>query len=101
MYIFQLVLFCFQMINVYHNLLPRVLEVINVFAQEDEKRACELFEILEELVEYAVAVIVPHICLIVEMCLKIGSDKNKDTNVQIKAIGVVGWLIRSKGKVLR
>lgn len=87
------------MINVYHNLLPRVLEIINAYSESDEKRACELFEIVEELVEYAVVVVVPHIKLIVEICLKIGRDKEKDTSVQIKAIGVVGWLIRSKGKV--
>lgn len=87
------------MVNVYHNLLPRVLQIINVFAEQDEKKACELFEILEDLIEYAVAVIVPHIRLVVELCLQIGSNRNYDTTVQIKAIGVVGWLIRSKSKV--
>jgi hypothetical protein len=87
------------MVNVYHSLLPRILEIINAFAQEDEKRACELFEILEELIEYAVAVVVPHVRLIVDMCLRIGSDNSMPTTVQIKAISVVGWLIRSKGKV--
>ncbi|KAI4469457.1 importin beta [Holotrichia oblita] len=87
-----------QMINVYHNLLPRVLEVINAFCQTDEKRACELFEILEDLIEYAVAVIVSHIRVIVEMCLRIGSDRNIDTSIQIKAIGVIGWIIRLKSK---
>lgn len=87
------------MVTVYHNLLPRVLEIINAFAQEDEKRACELFEILEELIEYAVQVVVPHVRVIVEMCLRIGSDNTMPTTVQIKAVSVVGWLIRSKGKV--
>jgi hypothetical protein len=89
------------MVNVYHSLLPRILEIINAFAQEDEKRACELFEILEELIEYAVAVVVPHVRLIVDMCLRIGSDNSMPTTVQIKAISVVGWLIRSKGKVIQ
>ncbi|KAJ3660491.1 hypothetical protein Zmor_004938 [Zophobas morio] len=90
-----------QMVNVYHNLLPRILEIINAFSQEDEKRACELFEILEELIEYAVAVVVPHVRLIVDMCLRIGGDSSMPTTVQIKAISVVGWLIRSKGKVIQ
>ncbi|GJQ87137.1 hypothetical protein Trydic_g23982 [Trypoxylus dichotomus] len=90
-----------QMINVYHNLLPRVLEVLNAFCTADEKRACELFEILEDLIEYAVVVIVSHIRVIVEMCLRIGSDRNIDTSVQIKAIGVVGWIIRLKSKVIQ
>ncbi|XP_017781860.1 PREDICTED: importin-4-like [Nicrophorus vespilloides] len=90
-----------QMINIYHGLLPRVLEVINLFSQNDEKRACEMFELIEELIEYAVAVIVPHVRLVIEMCLQIGSNKERDVSVQIKAIGVVGWLIRSKSKVVQ
>lgn len=87
------------MINVYHGLLPKVLQIINAFVDHDEKKACELFEIIEDLIEYAVNVIVPHVRVIVELCLQVGSNNQRDTSVQIKAIGVVGWLIRSKSKV--
>lgn len=87
------------MVNIYHSLLQRVLEIINVFSHKDEKKATDLFEILEELIEYAVAVVVPHIRLTIEMCLNIGRDQTVEIPVQIKAISVVGWLIRSKGKV--
>lgn len=90
-----------QMLKLYHMLLPRILQIIHAFAQQDEKRACELFELLEELIEYVVVVIVPHIKPIIEMCLQIGSDNSLPTNVQIKAISVIGWLIRSKGKVIQ
>ncbi|ENN75169.1 hypothetical protein YQE_08282, partial [Dendroctonus ponderosae] len=90
-----------QMTNLYYQLLPRVLEIINTFASEDEKKACDLFEILEELIEYAIAVVTPHIKLIIEMCLHIGSNAEISTSVQIKAISVVGWLIRAKGKVVQ
>ncbi|XP_060535658.1 importin-4-like isoform X2 [Cylas formicarius] len=89
-----------QMVNVYHQLLPRVLEIINAFASEDEKRASDLLEFLEELIEYAVAVVAPHIKMTIDMCLQIGSNSAMPTSVQIKAISVVGWLIRSKGKVV-
>lgn len=78
------------MINIYHQLLPRILEIINSFASDDEKRACDLFEILEELIEYAIAVVAPHVKLIIEMCLHIGSNSAIPTSVQIKAISVVG-----------
>lgn len=91
----------FQMISLYLNLLPRILQVINAFAHSDEKKACELFEILEDLIEYAVAVIVPHTRLVVDLCLQLGSNKDMDTSVQIKAVGVVGWLIRCKSKVVQ
>ncbi|XP_030751473.1 importin-4-like [Sitophilus oryzae] len=90
-----------QMINVYHQSLPRILEIITSFAAEDEKRACDLFEILEELIEFAITVVAPHVKLIVEMCLQLGSNSSVPTSAQIKAISVVGWIIRSKGKVVQ
>nr|CAI5837652.1 unnamed protein product [Callosobruchus analis] len=90
-----------QMINVYHSLLPRVLEVINATAEEDEKRTCDMLEIIEELIEYAITAIVSHITPIVEMCLRMASNSSLPKSVQIKAVSVVGWLIRSKGKVIQ
>lgn len=91
-----------QMINVYHSLLPRVLQIINAFAlADDEKRACDLFEILEELIEFAVSVVVPYVRPIVEMCLQIANNKSLPASVQVKAVSVVSWLIRSKGKVIQ
>lgn len=82
------------MINVYHQLLPGVLEIIRAFASQDEKKACDLFEILEELIEYAIAVVTPLVKPIIEMCLHLGSDSSIPMAVQIKAISVVGqfWL---------
>ncbi|XP_066250026.1 importin-4-like [Euwallacea similis] len=90
-----------QMVNVYHQLLPRILEIINSFVTEDEKKACDTFEIVEELIEYAIAVVAPHVKLIIEMCLHIGSNTGIPMVVQIKAISVIGWLIRAKGKVVQ
>ncbi|XP_050295458.1 importin-4-like [Anthonomus grandis grandis] len=89
-----------QMINVYHQLLPNVLQILTAFVSDDEKKACDLFEILEELIDYAVTVVTPHIKAIIDMCLHIGSNSSMPTTVQIKAISVIGWLIRSKGKVV-
>ncbi|KAJ8957095.1 hypothetical protein NQ318_007310 [Aromia moschata] len=66
-----------------------------------KKRTCDMFEILEELIEYAVTVVVPHIRLIIDMCLQIASNNSMVKSVQIKAVSVVGWLIRSKGKVVQ
>ncbi|VEN33574.1 unnamed protein product [Callosobruchus maculatus] len=90
-----------QMINVYHSLLPRVLEVINATAEEDEKRTCDMLEIIEELIEYAITALVSHITPIIEMCLRMASNSSLPKSVQIKAVSVVGWLIRSKGKVVQ
>lgn len=89
------------MINTYFNLLPKILEIINANANEDEKKTCDMFEIIEELIEYAVSVVVPHVKLIVQMCLQIANYEFVPNTVQIKAVSVIGWLIRSKGKVSR
>lgn len=88
------------MVNVYHSLLPRILEVINAFAPNDESRACDLFEILEEIIENVITVVLPHVRSVIELCLRISSDKNNETSVQIKAVSIIGWLIRSKSKVI-
>lgn len=76
-----------------------MLEIISVTAQDDEKRTCDMLEIIEELIEYAISVVVPHIRSITELCLRLASDKSMSKSIQIKSVSVVGWLIRSKGKV--
>ncbi|KAF5282240.1 hypothetical protein FQA39_LY17660 [Lamprigera yunnana] len=91
-----------QMTNLYYNFLPRILEIINAFALNDNsKKECEMLELLEELIECAINVIVPHIRLVVEICLGIGSNKDASDDVKIKAIAVLGWLIRSKSKAMQ
>ncbi|XP_074042768.1 importin-4 [Leptinotarsa decemlineata] len=89
-----------HMINVYHSLLPKILEIINSSAQEEEKKTCDMLEIIEELIEFAVSVVVPHVRLLIEMCLQLASNNSMPKSIQIKSISVVGWLIRSKGKVV-
>ncbi|XP_050512029.1 importin-4 [Diabrotica virgifera virgifera] len=90
-----------QMINVYHSLLPKILQIINTVAMDDEKKAVDMFELIEELIEYAVSVVAPHLKLIIEMCLQLASNNATPKIVQIKVVGIVGWLIRSKGKVVQ
>ncbi|KAB0797014.1 hypothetical protein PPYR_11075 [Photinus pyralis] len=91
-----------QMITLYYNLLPRILEVLSAYALDNNpKKECEMLELLEELTEYSISVIVPHIRLVVELCLSIGGNKEVCDEVKIKAIGVLGWLIRSKSKAMQ
>lgn len=88
------------MTNLYFNVFPCVVNVMSAFALENNnKRGCELLEMIEDLTEYAISVIVPHIRLIVQLCLNIGTNPQVNEEIQIKAIGVLGWLIRSKSKV--
>lgn len=87
------------MINTYHNLIPRILDCIKSFTISDGTKACEVMEILDNLVENAVTVIVPHTTLIVQTCLQLASTKTVDESVKIKAISFVGWLTKTKTKV--
>lgn len=87
------------MINVYHNLMPRIMECIKAFTVTDERKACEVMEILDDLVESAINVIVPHTRALVELCLQLSTTKGIDDTVKVKAISFVGWLTRTKTKV--
>ena len=85
--------------NVYHTLLPKILEIINAFSSSDPKRTCDLLEIIENLIEFSVKVITSHIQPIVMLCLKFATDNDIDNTIQIKAVSVIGWIIRVKSKV--
>lgn len=87
-----------EMINVYHSLLPRVMECIKVFAVSDEKKACDVMELLDDLVETCINVVLPHTRPLVEMCLQLCTTNEIPDEVKVKAISFVGWLTRSKAK---
>lgn len=90
-----------QVQALYRQYVPRTLQIIAEFSLSNEKRACDLFEFLENLIEYSVNCIVPHVRSVVEMCLNIANNREIETSVQIKAVSVIGWLIRSKSKVVQ
>lgn len=85
--------------NVYHTLLPKILEIINAFSSSDARKTCDLLEIIENLIEFSVTVIMSHIRPIVMLCLKFATDTAIDNSIQIKAVSVIGWIIRVKSKV--
>lgn len=87
------------MINVYHNLVPKVMDCIKALSVKDEKKACDIMELLDEMVEYAVTAIVPYTVPAVHMCLELATTKDMSDTVKVKAIGFIGWLTRSKTKV--
>ncbi|XP_045465050.1 importin-4-like [Harmonia axyridis] len=89
-----------QMINVYHELLPRMLEIMKAFAFIDEQKGTDALGILEELIDDAVVVVVPHIRSVIEMCLRLSCNSAVPQGIQVKAICIVGWLVKAKGKVL-
>lgn len=88
------------LVNVYHQLMPRVMQIVRALCVTDEDKAIEAMELFDDLVESAVAVIVPHIKPLVEMCLEFSSNKNLGEGVRVKALSFISWLTRTKKKAI-
>lgn len=79
--------------------MPRLMQSIRVLIVTDEERAVEAMEIFDNLVQCVIAVIVPHIKPLVEMCLEFASNKTLGDSIRVKALSFIGWLTRNKKKV--
>lgn len=63
-----------------------------------EEKAASAMEIYDELFESEVGIVVPHIKPIVEMCLVIAANPDRDDTLRVKAISFLGTLTRMKKK---
>ena len=88
------------MVNVYHEMMPRVMSTVAALSQSHEEKAAESFELLEELCENAVTVVSPHLKNLISMCLTIANNKTLSDDLRVKAISVVGCLTRTKKKAI-
>ncbi|XP_015437006.1 PREDICTED: importin-4 [Dufourea novaeangliae] len=89
-----------MMVNAYHQMLPQVMATIQSLATTNEDKAIECFELVDELCENAIAVIAPHVKLLVSMCLAIAGNKSLDSALRVKAVVSIGWLARTKKKAM-
>ncbi|KAJ4431592.1 hypothetical protein ANN_20191, partial [Periplaneta americana] len=89
-----------ELANVYHQLMPRVMQAVRALSVTDEERAVEAMELFDDLVESAIAVIVPHIKPLVEMCLEFASNKTLGDSIRVKALSFIGWITRTKKKAI-
>ncbi|OXU25360.1 hypothetical protein TSAR_005639 [Trichomalopsis sarcophagae] len=88
------------MVNAYHQLLPRVMQIIQALTTVDQEKAAKGFELLDELCESAQSVIAPHVKNLVEMCLTIINNKDLDDDLKMKAVVFIGWLAKIKKKAI-
>lgn len=65
-----------------------------------EEKAATAMEIYDELFESEVAIVVPHIKPIIEMCLVIAANVERDDTLRVKAISFLGTLTRMKKKTI-
>lgn len=87
------------MVNAYHSMVPQVMIVVKALARKRPDETVEALCLVDELADNALTVVVPHLKLIVETCLELSLDKTCGTDLQIKALNIVGLLIQTKKKV--
>lgn len=82
------------------NVVPKVLEIVQVLTTIDENKACTALEFFDELLESEVAIIVPHLKPLVHYCLQTASNKDFSDALRVKAMTFVASLIRMKKKTV-
>lgn len=88
------------MVNLYHEAMPRVLDIIKALSHKRVDRASLAMDLLDELLENAATVLVPHLKNTVSMCLDLAIDRSVGMEIQIKALGFIGDAIRIKKKAI-
>lgn len=87
------------MVNLYHEAMPKVLDVLKALSMKRPDRAVNAMELLDELLENATSILVPHLKATVSVCLDLAIDKSIGMDLQIKALSFIGDVIRVKKKV--
>ncbi|GFN80012.1 importin-4 [Plakobranchus ocellatus] len=82
------------------NVVPRVLEVVQVLATVDEEKACVALEFFDELLESEVAIVVPYLKPLVQYCLQNARNKDYTDALRVKAMSFVESLVRLKKKTV-
>ena len=66
----------------------------------EEEKAATAMEIYDDLFESEVAIVVPHIKPIVELCMVVAANPNCQDSLRVKAISFLGTLTRMKKKTI-
>ncbi|XP_037085463.1 importin-4-like [Pollicipes pollicipes] len=84
----------------FQSLLPAVLTSIGGLARADEEQAAEALDLVDALVDQEVALLLPHVPAVVELCLRLAADTELGEPLRCKALHCVDWLTRLKKKVI-
>jgi len=87
-------------VALFQQLVPHVLQKIEMLAGLDQEKATEAIDIFDELIESEVSIVVPHIKPMVELCLKLAAEQELDDALRIKAVTFLGRLTRLKKKTI-
>ena len=75
------------------------MNVIKTLVTQDEDKAIDAIDIIDELIESEMSIITPHLQPLVMFCLEITNNKELSDPLRMKALNTIGWLIRCKKKV--
>ena len=81
-------------------LVPLAVEAMPALIAADQDKAAEAMELFDELFESEVAVVVPHIRPIVELCLRVAGETGFSDSLRSRAIAFLGRLARYKKKTI-
>lgn len=87
------------MVNAYHGMIPQVMTIVKCLSKKRFDEAIDSLNLIDELADFAMSVIVPHLKMIIETCLELAVDQTCNSDLQIKALNTVGMLVQSKKKV--
>lgn len=84
-------------------MMPHILTVIRALSKKRPDRAVEAFCLIDELADNAMAVVIPHLTQIIQLCLELCHEKMTTCypDLQIKALNIIGLLVQSKKKVMK
>ncbi|KAH3769238.1 hypothetical protein DPMN_170487, partial [Dreissena polymorpha] len=77
---------------------PQILEVIKNLIRLDQEKACEAFEVFDEMLECEVVMIAPHLKSAIMFCLEIAANKSLDDSIRVKAMSFICSLTRLRKK---
>ncbi|XP_058459811.1 importin-4-like [Malaya genurostris] len=86
--------------NTYQASIPYVVKALVGFARQDTFKFIEAFDILENLADESSRILTPHLKLLIEFCLEVAKMNDLEDSVRVKAITYIGWLVRSKKKMI-
>eukprot|EP00092_Neocalanus_flemingeri_P005200 GFUD01005593.1.p1 GENE.GFUD01005593.1~~GFUD01005593.1.p1 ORF type:complete len:950 (+),score=322.92 GFUD01005593.1:135-2852(+) len=84
----------------FQQLVPAVLAKVEAIAGVDEDKAVTAIDIFDELIESEVAIVVPHIKPMVELCIRLSQNQELDDSLRIKSVTFLGRLTRLKKKTI-
>ncbi|XP_050419977.1 importin-4-like [Adelges cooleyi] len=89
-----------EVIQVYSNSVPRVLDVIIALSTTNPDHACDCYQLLASMCEFSIQALLPHLKPVVQVSAQLAGNKDLDETLRCNSINLISTIIRSKKKIL-